>query len=49
MSALVASSIYHVPTWTDQLAQAGMAEGDAAKIGSWMDDVLGTEFTKPAQ
>ncbi|KAI8683512.1 putative lipoate-protein ligase A [Fusarium keratoplasticum] len=49
MSALVASSIYHVPTWTDQLAQAGMAEGDAVKIGSWMDDVLGTEFTKPAQ
>ncbi|KAI8724478.1 putative lipoate-protein ligase A [Fusarium sp. LHS14.1] len=49
MSALVASSIYHVPTWTNKLAQAGMAEDDAAKIGSWMDDVLGTEFTKPAQ
>ncbi|KAF4978973.1 hypothetical protein FZEAL_4740 [Fusarium zealandicum] len=49
MSALATASIYDVPSWSTPLARAGMAEGDAAKVGSWMDGVLGTEFTKPAQ
>ncbi|XEU99178.1 hypothetical protein FSHL1_004465 [Fusarium sambucinum] len=49
LSALASSSIYDVPSWTAQLSQAGMSDTEAAKIGTWMDNVLGVEFTKPAQ
>ncbi|KAJ4261680.1 hypothetical protein NW762_007118 [Fusarium torreyae] len=49
LSALVSSSIYSVSSWSAQLSQAGMTDNDATKVGPWMDQVLGTEFTKPAQ
>ncbi|KAF5012689.1 hypothetical protein FDECE_1249 [Fusarium decemcellulare] len=49
MSALATTSIYDVPNWSAQLTRAGMAENDATEVGSWMDGVLGTDFTKPAQ
>ncbi|KAL4727217.1 hypothetical protein ACLX1H_006118 [Fusarium chlamydosporum] len=49
LSALASSSIYNVPSWSAQLSQAGMSDTEAAKVGSWMDNVLGVEFTKPAQ
>ncbi|KAF5020587.1 hypothetical protein F66182_7392 [Fusarium sp. NRRL 66182] len=49
MSALASSSIYNVSSWSAQLAQAGMADNDAEKVGPWMDDVLGVAFTKPPQ
>ncbi|KLO95576.1 related to lipoyltransferase [Fusarium fujikuroi] len=49
LSALTSSSIYNVSSWGAQLSQAGMADGDAAKVGPWMDDILGVDFTKPQQ
>jgi lipoate---protein ligase len=49
LSALTSSSIYNVSSWSAQLSQAGMADGDAAKVGPWMDDILGVDFTKPQQ
>ncbi|CEI65468.1 hypothetical protein FVEN_g6123 [Fusarium venenatum] len=49
LSALASSSIYNVPSWTAQLSQAGMSGTEATKVGTWMDNVLGVEFTKPAQ
>ncbi|OBS27744.1 hypothetical protein FPOA_01687 [Fusarium poae] len=49
LSALASSSIYNVPSWTAQLSQAGMSDTEAAKVGPWMDNVLGVDFTKPAQ
>ncbi|KAJ4015059.1 hypothetical protein NW752_006515 [Fusarium irregulare] len=49
LSALASSSIYNVSSWSAQLSQAGMSDTEAAKVGPWMDSVLGVEFTKPAQ
>ncbi|CAG7564233.1 unnamed protein product [Fusarium equiseti] len=49
LSALASSSIYNVSSWSAQLSQAGMSDTQAAKVGPWMDSVLGVEFTKPAQ
>ncbi|KAF0645110.1 hypothetical protein FPSE5266_07455 [Fusarium pseudograminearum] len=49
LSALASSSIYDVSSWTAQLSQAGISDGEAVKVGSWMDNVLGVDFTKPTQ
>jgi lipoate-protein ligase A len=49
LSTLASSSIYDVPSWSAQLSQAGMSDTEAAKVGTWMDNVLGVEFTKPTQ
>ncbi|KAH7179499.1 uncharacterized protein B0J16DRAFT_322977 [Fusarium flagelliforme] len=49
LSALASSSIYNVSSWSAQLSQAGMSDTQAAKVGPWMDSVLGVEFTKPVQ
>lgn len=49
ISALKTTSLYDVPDWTKQLAQAGMADDNAAKVGSWMNHVLGNQFTRPTQ
>ncbi|WXC55941.1 hypothetical protein SNK03_001886 [Fusarium graminearum] len=49
LSALASSSIYDVSSWTAQLSQAGISDGEAVKFGSWMDNVLGVDFTKPTQ
>ncbi|KAH6999669.1 hypothetical protein EDB80DRAFT_754225 [Ilyonectria destructans] len=49
ISALKTTSLYDVPDWTKQLAQAGMADENTAKVGSWMNDVLGNQFTRPTQ
>ncbi|KAM0293938.1 hypothetical protein ACHAQK_007113 [Fusarium lateritium] len=49
LPALVSSSIYDVSSWSEQLSQAGIDSDGAAKVGPWMDDVLGVEFTKPTQ
>ncbi|KAF5238909.1 hypothetical protein FAUST_5245 [Fusarium austroamericanum] len=49
LSALASSSIYDVSSWTAQLSQAGISDREAVKFGSWMDNVLGVDFTKPTQ
>ena len=49
MSAMAQTSLYDVPDWSLRLAQAGMAEEHAEEVGSWMDGVLGTEFTRPPE
>ncbi|KAF7558449.1 hypothetical protein G7046_g5695 [Stylonectria norvegica] len=49
MSAFAQTSLYNIRDWRARLADAGMAAQDAADIGSWMNGVLGTEFTKPTQ
>lgn len=49
ISALKTTSLYDVTDWTKQLAQAGMANENAAKVGPWMNDVLGNQFTRPTQ
>ncbi|KAF5680579.1 lipoate ligase a [Fusarium heterosporum] len=47
--ALASPSIYNVSSWSTQLSQAGVTSDDAAKLGPWMDDMLGVQFTKPTQ
>ncbi|RGP70077.1 lipoate- ligase a [Fusarium longipes] len=49
LSALASSSIYEIPSWSAKLSQAGMSDAEAAKVGTWMDNVLGVDFTKPTQ
>ncbi|KAM5343174.1 hypothetical protein ACJ41O_014140 [Fusarium nematophilum] len=47
MSAFDDTPIYDISSWGTQLSQAGLSDGDAATAGSWLDSILGTEFTKP--
>ncbi|KND94615.1 putative lipoate-protein ligase A [Tolypocladium ophioglossoides CBS 100239] len=44
--SLVNSSLHNVHDWIERLAQVGLGGRDAADAGAWMNDVLGTEFTK---
>ncbi|PNY27324.1 lipoate-protein ligase A [Tolypocladium capitatum] len=44
--SLVRSSLHDVHDWVERLAQVGLGEKDAADVGAWMNDVLGTAFTK---
>ncbi|KEY70452.1 hypothetical protein S7711_08830 [Stachybotrys chartarum IBT 7711] len=44
-SFFVGKKLYDIDDWGLSLMQAGLEEGEAAKIGSWMDDVLGSKFS----
>ncbi|ODA80550.1 hypothetical protein RJ55_03509 [Drechmeria coniospora] len=46
-ASLAQLSLHDVGDWVHQLAQAGLGDGDAARVGTWMNEVLGTAFTKP--
>lgn len=41
--------MYDIPDWSTRLTEAGMAERHAIAAGSWMNDVLGTAFTREEQ
>ncbi|KAK7421563.1 hypothetical protein QQZ08_009908 [Neonectria magnoliae] len=45
-STLQAASLYDVPDWSKQLVETGMRENDATIVGSWMNNVLGNQFTR---
>ncbi|TQV94299.1 hypothetical protein V2A60_002665 [Cordyceps javanica] len=47
LSALVGTTMYNISDWSAQLAEAGVASQQAQQIGGWLNDILGTEFTKP--
>ncbi|KPM43409.1 hypothetical protein AK830_g3154 [Neonectria ditissima] len=49
MSTLEATSLYDVPDWSEQLAQTGMVDKNATIVGSWMNMVLGNQFTRLKQ
>ncbi|KAH7133132.1 hypothetical protein B0J13DRAFT_93978 [Dactylonectria estremocensis] len=49
ISALKTTSLYDVRDWSTQLGQAGMAYDDAARVGAWMNNVLGNRFTRSTQ
>ncbi|KAF4505927.1 hypothetical protein G6O67_007825 [Ophiocordyceps sinensis] len=44
-SALVGHDFYRVRDWSERLAQAGLGDADAIKVGAWMSGVLGSELT----
>lgn len=44
-SFFVGKKLYDIDDWGLSLMQAGLEEGEAAKIGSWMDGVLGSKFS----
>ncbi|POR33934.1 Putative lipoate-protein ligase A [Tolypocladium paradoxum] len=44
--SLVNGSLHDVHDWIERLSQVGLGERDAAHVGAWMNDVLGTAFTK---
>jgi hypothetical protein len=47
MAALANTSLYEIQDWSSTLAQAGMAKDLSGEVGTWMNMVLGTEFTAP--
>lgn len=49
MSTLANTSLYDVADWSARLTQAGMATALAGEVGTWMNMVLGTEFTRPEE
>ncbi|KJZ74437.1 hypothetical protein HIM_06247 [Hirsutella minnesotensis 3608] len=46
---LVGRHLHEISDWTARLGEAGLSVADAAQVGSWMNEVLGTEFTSEAQ
>ncbi|UNI24714.1 Lipoate--protein ligase [Purpureocillium takamizusanense] len=46
-ASLVKSSLHDIGDWTEPLTQAGLSQSDAADVGSWLNGVLGTLFTRP--
>ncbi|OAQ79691.1 lipoyltransferase [Purpureocillium lilacinum] len=44
--SLIKSSLHDVGDWTERLTQVGLSRWDAADVGSWLNGVLGTSFTK---
>lgn len=45
MSALANTSLYEIQDWSSTLDKAGMAKDLSSEVGTWMNMVLGTEFT----
>ncbi|KHN95507.1 Biotin/lipoate A/B protein ligase [Metarhizium album ARSEF 1941] len=43
---LINTSLHDISNWSSQLSQAGLGREASAHVGSWMDQVLGTEFTQ---
>ncbi|GAB0134944.1 hypothetical protein EsDP_00003296 [Epichloe bromicola] len=43
---LTQTSLQDVQDWTLHLGQAGLGSTDAQQLGTWMNQVLGTEFTR---
>ncbi|KID83584.1 Biotin/lipoate A/B protein ligase [Metarhizium guizhouense ARSEF 977] len=43
---LINSSLHDISNWDTQLFQAGLGRKDAYDVGSWMNRILGTEFTQ---
>ncbi|KAH6896590.1 hypothetical protein B0T10DRAFT_160336 [Thelonectria olida] len=46
-STLKTVPFYDIADWPPHLAQAGMTENSADKVGKWMNQVLGAQFTRP--
>jgi lipoate-protein ligase A len=46
-SALVKKTLYDFDNWADELARVGVTEQNAIEIGIWVNNVMGTELTKP--
>lgn len=47
IESLVGTNIQDVQDWTTQLKEAGTSINNVEQVGSWMNQVLGTSFTKP--
>jgi hypothetical protein len=45
MEALVGQHIYDIADWTKPLSNAGLQDSEAEKVGSWLNESLGTEFS----
>lgn len=49
MSALANTSLYEIQDWSSTLDKAGMAKDLSGEVGTWMNMMLGTEFTAPEE
>ncbi|KOS23297.1 putative lipoate-protein ligase A [Escovopsis weberi] len=45
-SLLKDRSLHEVRDWTNALAEVGLSGGDASQVGGWMNQILGTDFTR---